>query len=186
MGNQYADNHAGLAVAGFPASEVPSIRWKDHKQRVIQERMILAVQMLPWKGETSPGRGITVGCSRPETQEKSRIGSAEAAQHVVKCRGRMLEGERCGLFWLAAKTDEIVSRGICLGHNMYGGIPQDRPWVTPSNGAGAPLTWGETISQVSPRQVHERNTLLWTLWMTVTTGTQSAWLCPPVQDDPVL
>ena len=34
-------------------------------------------------------------------------------------RGRMLECEGCGLSWLAAKTDEIVSRGVCLGHSTY-------------------------------------------------------------------
>ena len=50
LGNQCADHHARLAVAEPLASEVASIRWKDGKQRAIQERMILAIQILPWRG----------------------------------------------------------------------------------------------------------------------------------------
>ena len=49
LGNQCADHDAGLAVAELPASEVASIRWQDRKQRAIQERMILALQVPPWR-----------------------------------------------------------------------------------------------------------------------------------------
>ena len=74
--------------------------------------MILAIQMLPWRGRhPQEGSTLTEG-DTPQARRKPRIGPAESMQHVVKRRGRMLECERCGLFWLAAKTDEIVSRRI--------------------------------------------------------------------------
>ena len=59
----------------------------------------------------------------PTPKKKPRIGPAEAMQQVVKRRGRMLEYERCGLSWFAAQTDEILKRGVCLGHNTYGVTP---------------------------------------------------------------
>ena len=117
------------------------IRWKDHKQRAIQERMILALQMLPWRGR-HPHEGSTLTEGEKPAPSKPRIGPAEAQKHVVKRRGRMLECERGGLFWLASNTDLVVSRGVCLGHNTYGRTPQDRPWVIPSK--GAPVIWGAT------------------------------------------
>ena len=43
LGNQCADHHAWQAVVELPTSEVVMIRWKDRKQRAIQERMILAL-----------------------------------------------------------------------------------------------------------------------------------------------
>ena len=64
----------------------------------------------------------------------------------------MLECERCGLFWLAAKTDESLSRGVCPGHKTYGVPPQDKPWVIPSN--GAPVIWGEN-------QLHRSHRAIW-------------------------
>ena len=130
----------------LPTGEVVSIRWKDRKQRAIQEHMILAIQILPWRGRhPHDGSTLTEG-ENPAPRKKRRSGPAEAMQHVVKRRGRMLECERCCLFWLAAKTDEVVSRGICLGHNTYGQTPQDWPWVIHSN--GAPVIWGD-------KQVHK-------------------------------
>ena len=114
---------------------------ENRKRRPIQERMILALQMLSWRGRhPHEGSTLTEG-ETPSPKKKPRIGPAEAMQHVVKRRGRMLECERCGLFWLAATTDEIVNRGVCLGHNTYGVMPQDRPWVIPSN--GGPVIWGD-------------------------------------------
>ena len=115
--------YAGLVVLELPTSEVVSIRWKDRKQRAIQERMILALQMLPWRGRhPHEGSTLTEG-ENPAPRKKPRIGPAEAMQHVVKRRGRILECERCGLFWLAAKIDEVVNRGICLGHNTWANNP---------------------------------------------------------------
>ena len=49
LGNQCADHHAGNGVDELPTSEVVMIKWKDRKQRAIQERMILAIHMLPWR-----------------------------------------------------------------------------------------------------------------------------------------
>ena len=70
--------------------------------------------MLPWRGR-HPQEGSSLTEGEKPAPKKPSIGPAEARQHVVKRRGRMLEFERCGLFWLAANTDEIVNRGVCLG-----------------------------------------------------------------------
>ena len=151
LGNQCADHHAGNGVEELPTSEIVMIRWKDRKQRAIQERMILALQMLPWRGRHPQEGGSLTEGDKP-APKKPRIGPAEAQKHVVKRRGPMLECERCGLFWLAANTDTIVSRGICLGHNTYGETPQDRPWVIPSN--GVPVIWGS-------RELHRSHRAKW-------------------------
>ena len=69
-GNQCADHHAGQAVEELPAGEFASIKWRDRKPRAIQERMILALQMLPRKGEASPGILNPIGDLGPKDQEK--------------------------------------------------------------------------------------------------------------------
>ena len=111
----------------------------------------LALQMLPWRGR-HPQEGGTLTEGDKPAPKNTRSGPAEAQNHVVTRRGPMLECERCGLFWLAANTDVIVSRGICLGHHTYGDTPQDRPWVIPSN--GAPVIWGS-------RQLHRSHRAKW-------------------------
>ena len=65
LGNQCADHHAGLAVVKLLTSEV---RWKDRKQRAIQERMVLALQMLPWRGR-HPQEGSTLIEARSQSQK---------------------------------------------------------------------------------------------------------------------
>ena len=141
-GNQCADHYAGISVVEVPASEVAHINWQDRKLRAIQERMITALQMLPRRGR-HPKEEISLSeDSQPRTKTNDRAAPAEAMMHVVSRRGPMLECEKCGLFWLAANTQQILDRGPCLGHNTYGTQPMDRPWVIPSGGPH--VVWGRT------------------------------------------
>ena len=140
-GNQCADHHAGLAVVEVPASEAASIGWMDRKLRAIQERMIIALQMLPRRGRHPQEATTLIESAAPKQRRDAKIGPAQSMGHSITRRGPMLECDKCGLFWLSANTDQILSRGPCLGHNTYGEQPQDLPWVIPPN--GAPLVWGE-------------------------------------------
>ena len=50
LGNQSADHYAGISVVEAPASEVANIYWQDRKLKAMQERIISALQMLPFRG----------------------------------------------------------------------------------------------------------------------------------------
>ena len=57
------------------------------------------------EGKTSPGGRISVGGSCPATQEKTRIGLAEAMQHVVKRRGACWSArDLVSSYWLQRPT----------------------------------------------------------------------------------
>ena len=141
-GNQCADHYAGISVVEVPASEVPHINWQDRKLRAIQERMITALHMLPRRGRHPREDTSLTEDSQPRTKSNARAAPAEAMMHVISRRGPMLECEKCGLFWLAANTQQILDRGPCLGHNTYGTQPMGRPWVIPSGGPH--VVWGRT------------------------------------------
>ena len=117
LGNQCADHHAGLAVVELPTSEVVMIRWEDRKQRAIQECMILALHMLPWRGR-HPQEGSTLTEGERPSPKKPRSGPAEAQKHVVRRRGRMLECERSGLF-LAGCQYRCCCRSRCMPRTQH-------------------------------------------------------------------
>ena len=73
-GNQCADHHAGLAVVEVPASEASSIGWLGRKLRAIQERMIIALQMLPRRGRHPQEATTLIESAAPRQRRDARLG----------------------------------------------------------------------------------------------------------------
>ena len=153
-----------------PASEASNIGWQDHKLRAIQERMISALKLLPRRGRHPQESSSLVESRAPRRRRDEKVGPAKDMGHSITRRGPMLECDKCGLFWLSANTDQILSRGPCLGHNTYGDQPQDRPWVIPPQWKTIDMGQGNITSQ-PPRQIYQRPVILWALWMSFYPGT---------------
>ena len=128
-GNEMADKYAGEAVIEANFGDEARVRRLDRKTRLIQERMIQAIFMLPkrarYPDESAP---------EPRTNRAPRIAAAKALDHEVTRRGPYLECARCGQYWLSKRTDVLEDLGLCLGHTIYGMPERDRPWVIPVGG----------------------------------------------------
>ena len=137
-GNDMADKYAGEAVREISSGDESRVRRLDWKTRLIQERMIQAIFLLPKRGrhpeEPSP---------EPLTIRALRIAAAKRLQHEVSRRGPYLECARCGQFWLSKHIDILDDLGPCMGHTIYGKPERDRPWVIPTGHKA--LRWGQQV-----------------------------------------
>ena len=92
-GNDMADKYAGQAVIEVTSGDEARVRRLDRKTRLIQERMIQAIFMLPKRA-----RHPEESAPEPSTIRAPRIAAAKALNHQVSRRGPYVECARCGQF----------------------------------------------------------------------------------------
>ena len=133
-----ADKYAGEAVREVTSGDEARVLRLDRKTRLIQERMIQAIFLLPKRG-----RHPEEPAAEPHTIRAPRIAAAKLLQHEVSRRGPYLECARCGQFWLSKRIDILENLGPCLGHTIYGRPERDRPWIIPIGSKA--IRWGQQV-----------------------------------------